>query len=375
MTGEPHEARPTDNSPRSADPGAAPPPPVTAPQPSRGRSSRPRTGNPAIDQAILDLIATTGVSDDVDVITDLVTTAVRFGLDGNDRGELKLISSALRDLRLAANQFRPYRSRRKCSIFGSARTPEGTAAYAAAKQMGAALAANDWMVITGGGPGIMTAGVDGAGRDNSFGVTIRLPFEPMDAGGIVPDERLVRFRHFFSRKLTFMRESSAYVVFPGGFGTLDETFELLTLIQTGKEPPVPVVLFEPEGDTYWKLWKEFVNDELLVAGLVSPVDLDLVRITSSVDEAMEYIDGFYRVFHSMRYVDGRLVLRLETDVSDATLQRLNAEFSDVLVEGEIERTTALPPEVEDDDEVWRPRLVLAFDNWHFGRLHQLVRAL
>lgn len=366
----------TDMSPRAADPGAAPPPPANAPQPpKRRRDTRPRTGNPEVDQAILDLIATAGFTDDVDVLTELISTSVRFGLDGNDRGELKLISSALRDLRRAANQFRPYRDRRKCSIFGSARTPPDATAYVAAEAMGAALAANDWMVITGGGPGIMTAGVEGAGRENSFGVTIRLPFEPMDAGGIVPDERLVRFRHFFSRKLTFMRESSAYVVFPGGFGTLDETFELLTLIQTGKEPPVPVVLFEPEGDSYWKLWREFVNDELLEANLVSPVDLDLVRITSSVDEAIEYIDGFYRVFHSMRYVDGRLVLRLESEVSEATLDRLNTEFADVLVEGSIERTTASEPEVDDDDEVDRPRLVLSFDNWHFGRLHQLVRSL
>ena len=348
--------------------------PVSA-APSRRRDSKPRTGNPAVDQAILDLVATAGFDTDVDVLTELISTAVRFGLDGNERGELKLISSALRDLRRAANQFRPYRERRKCSIFGSARTPAGTAAYVGAEHMGAALAANDWMVITGGGPGIMTAGVEGAGRENAFGVTIRLPFEPMDAGGIVPDERLVRFRHFFSRKLTFMRESSAYVVFPGGFGTLDETFELLTLIQTGKEPPVPVVLFEPEGDGYWKLWREFVNEELLGAGLVSPVDLDLVRITSSVDDAMAYIDGFYRVFHSMRYVDGRLVLRLERDVDDETLLRLNAEFADVLVDGVIERATATPAEIEDDDEVWRPRLVMSFDNWHFGRLHQLVRAL
>lgn len=354
-------------------------PEPTTPSPARPiprrRDFRPKTGDPAVDQAILDVVAATGITEDPDVVTELVTTAVRFAMDGNDRGELKLIASSFRDLRRAANQFRPFRASRKCSIFGSARTPAGDPAYMAAAAMGAALAANDWMVITGGGPGIMTAGVEGAGRENSFAVTIRLPFEPMDGGGIVPDDRMVRFRHFFSRKLTFMRESSAYVVFPGGFGTLDETFELLTLIQTGKEPPVPVVLFEPEGDGYWRLWKDFVEEELLDAGLISPVDLDLARITSSVDEALDYIDGFYRVFHSIRYVDGRLVIRLEHDVDDATLDHLNSEFADIVTSGGIERTTALPAEIDDDDEVWRPRLIMSFDNRHFGRLHQLVQSL
>lgn len=368
----------------SLTPGAAPTssnapvtsaPAANAAAPRRSRDVKPRTGNPDVDRAVLDLVAATGIDDNVDVLTDLVSQAVRFGLDGNDRGELKLIATAMRDLRRAANQFRPYRDRRKCSIFGSARTPEDSPAYVAAEAVGAALAANDWMVITGGGPGIMTAGVEGAGRDESFAVTIRLPFEPMDGGGIVPDERLIRFRHFFSRKLTFMRESSAYVVFPGGFGTMDETFELLTLIQTGKEPPAPVVLFEPDGDGYWSLWREFVNKELLDAQLISSVDLDLVRITSSVDEAIEYIDGFYRTFRSMRYVDGRLVIRLEHDITDASLARLNDEFADIVSSGTIERTAPLPAEVDDGDELDCPRLVLTFDQHHFGRLHQLVRAL
>jgi len=353
-----------------------PPGPVGSVHPDRRRRSpKPRSGVPDVDAAIVALVEAADLDADVDLVTEMLSSVMRFGLDGNDRGELKLINTALRDLRRAANQFRPYQDRRKASIFGSARTLAGSAAYVAAQEVGAALAANDWMVITGGGPGIMTAGIEGAGPENSFGVTIRLPFEPMDAGGVVPDERLVRFRHFFTRKLTFMRESSAYVVFPGGFGTLDETFELLTLIQTGKEPPAPVVLFEPEGTGYWKLWFQFVEAELVSAGLVSPVDLDLVHITSSADDVMQYISSFYRVFHSMRYVDGRLVLRLESDVSDATLDRLNSEFADLLAEGTIDRTTPLAPEVDDGDEVGRSRLVLSFDNWHFGRLHQLVRAL
>ena len=328
-----------------------------------------------LDRAVRELVESVGVTENGDLVTQLVTNALRIGLDGNDRGDVKLLNTAMRDLRRALGAFRPYRDRRKCSIFGSARTPEGSVAYLAAQELGAALAANDWMVITGGGPGIMTAGVQGAGAENSFAVTIRLPFEPMDAGGIVPDERLVRFRHFFSRKLTFMKESSAYVVFPGGFGTHDETFELLTLMQTGKEPPSPVVLFQPYGDHYWESWLEFVRDELVAAALVSAEDLDLFHITSSTADAMAYIDGFYRVFHSMRYVDDRLIIRLTSDLDDETLERLNREFADLLRSGRIERCAATQQEIDDLDVVDLARIGLEFDDRHFGRLHQLVRSL
>ena len=328
-----------------------------------------------LDSAVRELVESVGVTENGDLVAQLVTNALRIGLDGHDRGDVKLLNIAMRDLRRALGSFRPYRDRRKCSIFGSARTPAGSVAYLAAQELGAALAANDWMVITGGGPGIMTAGVEGAGAENSFAVTIRLPFEPMDAGGIVPDERLVRFRHFFSRKLTFMKESSAYVVFPGGFGTHDETFELLTLMQTGKEPPSPVVLFQPFGDHYWESWLEFVRDELVAAALVSAEDLDLFHITSSTEDAMAYIDGFYRVFHSMRYVDNRLIIRLSSDLDDETLERLNREFADILRSGGIERCAPTQQEIDDLDVVDLARIGLAFDDRHFGRLHQLVRSL
>lgn len=355
------------------------PPPEEGRAPSvealRRRNNRPRTGNPDVDAAVLHLLEVAGITEDTDMVTQLVANAIRVAMDGNERGDIKLLATALRDLRRAEHQFRPYTGRRKCSIFGSARTPPGAPAYESAVAVGRELAAKDWMVITGGGPGIMTAGIEGAGRENSFGVTIRLPFEPMDAGGIVPDERLVRFRHFFTRKLTFMKESSAYVVFPGGFGTMDETFELLTLIQTGKEPPAPVVLYEPDGDNYWGTFRDFVNQELITSGLASPEDLDLVKVVSSPTEAVAYIDGFYEVFHSMRYVEGRLVIRLAREISDAKLTQLNIEFADLLLEGSIDRTTASEAERVDDDEVSRPRLLLSFDNRHFGRLHQLVRSL
>lgn len=339
------------------------------------RNSRSRTGDPELDRMVLDLIERMGVTVDVDVVTEMVASVVKMGRDGHERGDLKIANQTLRELRNSFRSFLPHRDRRKCSIFGSARTPEGSPAYLAAFEMGNELAARNWMVITGGGPGIMTAGVEGAGRDNSFGVTIRLPFESMEGGGIVPDDRMVRFRYFFTRKLTFMKESSAYVCFPGGFGTLDETFELLTLLQTGKEYPSPVVLFDPPGETYWQTWRHFVEHELVPAGLVSPDDLDLVFLTSSVTDAADYICAFYRRFHSMRYVEGRLILRLTDAPTASELAVLNERFADIITSGRIESVEASAVEIEDHDAVDLPRVALHFDNRQFARLHQLVRAL
>lgn len=350
-------------------------PPITPSTARPRRNPSPATGHAETDAAITRLVEICEVNKDSDLLTEMLGNVVRLCADGSDRGELKLINSAIRDLRRASAQFAPYIGQRKCSIFGSARTPADDPGYVAAHEMGAALVEAGWMVITGGGPGIMTAGIEGAGRENSFGVTIRLPFEPMDGGGIVPDERLVRFRNFFSRKLTFMRQSQAYVVFPGGYGTLDEAFELLTLIQTGKATPAPIVLFEPPGDAYWKRWRDFIDYELLDAKLISPNDVDLVHITSSVDDAIAYIDSFYEVYHSMRWVGDQLVIRLTRPISDEKLAELNSEFADVLVSGSIARTTALAAEVDDDDALQLPRILLMFNQRSFGRLHQLVRSL
>jgi uncharacterized protein (TIGR00730 family) len=340
------------------------------------RVAKPRTGSPELDAAIVALVDGAGVQHDRDLVVEMVASVLKISRDGNTRGDMKIVNTALRELRASYRAFRPYRDRRKCAIFGSARVPVESPAFAAAQAVGAELAERGWMTITGGGPGIMTAGLIGAGAANSFGVTIRLPFESSEGGGLLPADRLVRFRYFFTRKLTFMKESSAYVVFPGGFGTLDETFELLTLMQTGKEPVSPIVLFDPVGATYWSEWLDFVRGELVPGGFVSPEDLDLVFLTSSVTAAAAYICDFYDVFHSMRYVNGLLVIRLNRDIDDARLAALNATFGDILTPGTvIERTAALPAEVDDHDEVALPRLIMAFDNRHFARLHQLVRSL
>ena len=342
--------------------------------PTGRRIARPRLGDPALDQAVLDLVDAAAIEHDRDLVIEMVASVLKLGRGGNNRGDMKLASTALRELRTSFASFNPYRDSRKCSVFGSARTRPDEPAYVAANLMGAALAKRDWMVITGGGPGIMTAAIEGAGPDASFGVTIRLPFESA-GNGLLPPERLVPFRYFFTRKLTFMKESSAYVAFPGGFGTLDETFELLTLLQTGKEYPCPVVLFDPAGTRYWDAWRETVETQLLPAGLISAEDLDLVLITSDIDEAVDRICAFYEVFHSMRYVDGQLVLRLVSDISDTQLARLNQDFADLLASDRIERGAATSAEIDDHDEVARPRLFLDFDHRHHARLHQLIRSL
>jgi uncharacterized protein (TIGR00730 family) len=260
-------------------------------------------------------------------------------------------------------------------VFGSARTPTGDPAYEAARALGAALADVGWMVITGGGPGIMTAAMEGAGPDHSFAVSIRLPFEPPSATAAPADGRSVNFRYFFNRKLTFMKESAGYVLFPGGFGTLDEAFELLTLLQTGRDMPAPVVLFEPRGDAYWRSFRHFLEVELSDPALVQREDLDLFTITSDVDEAVEVLSSFYRVYHSMRFVGAHLVLRLERDIGDDLLDRLNADFANLVAEGGIERCAASEAEIADDDVVDLPRLRFRFVRNHHARLHALIREL
>jgi uncharacterized protein (TIGR00730 family) len=308
----------------------------------RVRTSRARTGDEAVDAAVQNLLDVLGPENDRDVLSELLTSVARLARDEADRGDLKIVNGTVREMRNSFATFAPFRGERKASVFGSARTRPDEPAFQQAVELGRSLAAAGWMVITGGGPGIMNAAVSGAGRQNAFAVTIRLPFEPTAASTLVDDDHLVRFKYFFTRKLTFMKESSAYVVFPGGFGTLDETFELLTLVQTGKEPPAPIVLIDPGDETYWVTWLEFVRNELVPAGLVASEDLDLVHITSSVDEAVTYIDDFYRTYHSMRYVDGRMVVRLTHPIDDDALATLNEEFADIVAGGSIEKTEPFP---------------------------------
>ena len=331
-----------------------------------------RTGDAHVDQLIADVASLAERPEDVGLVFEMLTSGYRMAVEGLDRGELKLVNTALKEIRYAFGLFEHYTHKHKCTIFGSARTKPGEPTYTCAHDFGAAMAARGWMIMTGAGPGIMQAGIEGAGADNSFGINIVLPFEANASSVIAGDPKLINFRYFFTRKLTFMKESHGFVLLPGGFGTMDECFELLTLIQTGKHPLNPVVLLDAPGETYWSTWKDFVEVELLDNGLISASDLDLVKLTDSVDDAVDEICSFYRTYHSQRYVGQRLIIRLNNDIDDALLAALNAEFSDILDQGTIERVQPTDVEVEDHDVVHLPRLGLYFDKASYSRLRQLI---
>jgi len=231
------------------------------------------------------------------------------------------------------------------------------------------------MVITGGGGGVMKAGQDGAGRDQSFGVNIRLPFEQTANEIIQNDAKLITFRYFFTRKLVFLKETDAIALFPGGFGTMDEAFETLTLLQTGKSPLLPLVCVDRPGGDYWHTWDAYVRGTLLARGLIAAEDLSLYRITNRLDEAVGEILTFYRNYHSSRYVGNRLVIRLRHAPSPAAVSALEDEFRDILAAGGMKIGSALPEEVEEPTLADFPRLTLTFNRRDFGRLRQLIDAL
>ncbi|MDQ1476820.1 MAG: hypothetical protein QOE62_2049 [Actinomycetota bacterium] len=339
------------------------------------RLPRYRTGDPEIDQEIDDLITKVGDDNDSDLVFELIVSAVRLARDRATRGDLKIANAALKEMRYAFAAFEPYRAARKAAIFGSARTRRDDPLYEQTAELARQLADADWMVITGAGPGIMEAGIEGAGAANSFGVSIRLPFEAATTQFLADDPKLVNFRYFFTRKVTFVKESHAFVLLPGGFGTLDEGFELLTLVQTGKAPPAPIILLDVPGGTFWLSWLQFVERELRARGYISPEDLHLVKITDDASVALDEITGFYRNYHSLRFVEGNLVLRMQTLPSAERLAVLNAEFADIVVSGEIEPATASKAEISDDDFPELPRLRMRFDRRSYSRLRVLIDRL
>jgi uncharacterized protein (TIGR00730 family) len=311
--------------------------------------------------------------DNQDLFEEMLVTTCRLARDRAGRGDVKLLNKALAEMRYALKVFAPYADTRKISIFGSSRTPENHPDYRQAVRFARKIRKAGWMVITGAGDGIMKAGHGGAGPEASFGVAIRLPFEQKTNEFIKADAKLVNFRYFFTRKLMFMKEASAVALFPGGFGTQDEGFEALTLIQTGKAPLVPIVMLEQPGGTYWPQWRSYVAAELLRNGMIDREDMNLFRYTDDVDVAVREVVQFYRVYHSMRYVGDDLVLRLQRPLSDATVRRLNDDFGPLLTGGAIEQCSALPEENGEFPNM--PRLKLRFDRRSCGRLRRLIDAV
>ncbi|HEX5631295.1 MAG TPA: TIGR00730 family Rossman fold protein [Acidimicrobiia bacterium] len=337
-------------------------------------------GDPELDRRIRALVVDAAVdggidTDDADLITEMLVTTLKMQRDQPNRADLKLVNSALKELRYSFEVFGRYRDVRKVAVFGSARTPEADPNYQMAVQLARHMTdLAGWMVITGAGPGTMEAANRGAGGAASFGVNIRLPFEA-EANPYVDDARLVNFKYFFTRKLVFVKESHAFAMFPGGFGTLDETFEVLTLIQTGKATMHPVVLIEAPGTGYWEEWIDFVQRTLVPQGMISAADLNLFCRVTDVAAAAAEITGFYRNYHSQRYVGDDLVLRMWRAPDAALLDALNTEFGDIVVSGDIAVVPPAEAERADDDAVELARIRLRFDRRRHGRLRQLVDRL
>jgi uncharacterized protein (TIGR00730 family) len=306
------------------------------------------------------------------LVHQIKETADKLIRDGANRGDVKMLSTALKELRYAFKVFSPFKGRRKVTIFGSARLPPAHPAYRQAVAFGRRAAEAGFMVVTGAASGIMEAGHVGAGRENSIGVNILLPFEQEANSVIAGDVKLMHLKYFFTRKLLFVKESDAIALFPGGFGTQDEGFEVLTLIQTGKSHLFPVVMVDEPGGDYWKEWQHYIEKALLGRGLISPEDVRLYKITDSVDEGMAEILNFYRVYHSMRYVGNELVLRLQHALPDALLERIRTEFADIVVGGTFEQSGALPEEVNDVHLAGLPRLRFRFNRRSLGRLRVLI---
>jgi hypothetical protein len=329
----------------------------------------------ALQPKIEELIALAGGPHNTDLVADIIENALQLLRDVEHRGDVRVIQTAMRELRYSFRLFAPYADRRKVSIFGSARTQPSRVEYQQAVEFGRLMAAAGYMVITGAGGGIMQAGHEGAGPDMSFGANIRLPWEQAANPVIQRDRKLITFKYFFTRKLTFLRHSDAIVLFPGGFGTLDEGYEALTLMQTGKSRIMPLVLIDRPGGTYWKTWDKHVREHLLRNELISDDDLNLFQMTDSPAQAVKWITRFYRNFHSSRFVRDRFVIRLQRAPSPEALEGLNEDFADIIADAQLASVKATAEELEEDDFVDLPRVAFGFDRRHYGRLRELIDAL
>lgn len=347
---------------------------IFLPMQRHGSSSRNHV-EAEVEKRVRDLISWYGGGFNEDLVAEIIENALKLLRDVENRGDVKVIQTAVRELRLSFRTFAPYRHRRKVTIFGSARMQPDRPEYKQAVEFGRKIAAAGFMVITGAGPGIMQAGHEGAGAENSFGANIRLPWEQAPNPVISSNPRLLTFKYFFTRKLTFIRHSDALALFPGGFGTLDEGYEALALMQTGKSQIMPLVLIDRPGGTYWKTWDKHIREHLLRNDLISPEDLNLYQMTDNPDQAVKWITRFYRNYHSSRYVQDKLVIRLNHAPSPSAIKALNEDFDDIIAGAPIRVIEATPEEREDDDYVELPRIAFGFDRKSFGRLRELIDRL
>ena len=327
--------------------------------------------NEAANRLIAELVDAAGVtSERRGYVQHLLTTVLKLHEDGAQPGDLKVTTAALKELRYAYKVFAPYRGVRKVTVFGSARTAMSEEAAVTARDFGQRMVQEGWMVVTGAGAGIMGAAQEGAGGEQSFGLNIRLPFEQEANPWIAADPKLITFKYFFTRKLFLVKEASAVVLFPGGFGTMDECFELLTLMQTGKSAIVPVVLVETGPKPYWRIWDRFVQGVLVDRRLIEPGDTGFYRIVDSVDEAVDQITDFYRVFQSSRIVGDHLVFRLTRALTDAEIGELQQQFEDIL-KGPLDQAPGpVPQELNECAEM--PRLIIPFARSSYSRLRRLI---
>ena len=332
-------------------------------------------GDPELKRRIQELIEYKGGGFNEENVADIVENALKLLRDVEDTGDVRVIQTTLRELRYAFRLFAPYSGVRKVTIFGSARTQPSRMEYQQGVDFGRKIAEAGFMVITGAGGGIMQAGHEGAGPEKSFGANIRLPWEQSANPIIREDKKLITFKYFFTRKLIFIRHSDAIALFPGGFGTMDEGYEALTLMQTGKSQLMPLVLIDRPGGTYWKTWDKQIREHLLRDQLISPDDLCLYQITDDTDQAVKIITRFYRNFHSTRFVKDLFIIRLKHAPSASAIEAMNEDFADIIVGPPIRRVDPTAEELEDGDNIDLHRIGFGFNRRDYGRLRQLIDVL
>lgn len=328
-----------------------------------------------LDPRLEDLAREVSAGRSSDLIAEMLDTVMQLGRDRASMADLKLFNRAFKEMRYAASVFANYTGIRKVAVFGSARTRPDEPDYQIAREFAARIVTHGYMVITGGGDGIMGAAQEGAGAEKSFGLNIRLPFEQRANETIHGDPKLITFNYFFTRKLNFAKETHAFVLCPGGFGTHDEGFEVLTLMQTGKMPIVPIVMLDRPNGHYWETWRRFVDNDLLDRGLISPSDLRLFHITHDPEEAVRQIVWFYRNFHSYRWVREKMVIRIQQKLTPAAVESLNTQFDALIATDKIVQTGALPEERDDHSIASLPRIVLTPHKRDFGLMRQLIDAI